>query len=345
MPSRVERRFLAICAVFIAGLTALIAARNGMAPKSGKDRTAVLSGHRFPVLALAFDSDSHTLTSAAGFQTNPREEVELIVWNLASGSPVLRQTGFQANLAALAISQNGAALATAAGSGALRMWHVGSLHGTGGSDDCQSSLCCLAFSADGSKLASASRQNELILWDSTGVRLWSRPAGHDRFAQSLAFSPDGRTLASGGSDGTVRLWDVATGKSSRTILAYSTPVLAATFAPDGRTLATGDRTGIVKIWDVATGESLASLVANGGESAASKFVEEIAGLAFSPDGQTLAVAVGPSVQIWDVSSSQPLSILTGHDGKVHCLAYSHDGKLLASGGQNGLVRVWEIARF
>jgi WD40 repeat protein len=74
------------------------------------------------------------------------------------------------------------------------------------------------------------------------------------------------------------------------------------------------------------------------------FGEEINALAFSPDGLTLAVACGSSVQLWDVSNWGQLLALTGHDGKVYCLAFSHDGMLLASGGQNGLIRVWDMAR-
>jgi WD40 repeat protein len=343
VPSKNERRFLAGCALLVAVSSATCAVYYGLAPKADEDRSAVLSGHQFPVLALAFDSADVSLTSAAGFLSNPREEVESIVWDLAGRTPLRSHTGLQPNLTSLALSPDGTTLATSGITGGLRRLGTHSSPNVEWTNADQSSICALAFSADGSLLASASRQNEVILWNKCGERIWAQPSGHDRFAVSLAFSPDGQMLASGGSDGAIRLWDIMLGKSSRVLLGHAAPAQAMAFSPDGLTLATGDREGVVKIWDTTLWREGTSFPGNGVGPAAPRFDEEITSLAFSPSGQTLAVAGGSYVHLWDFGTSRLSCTLTGMDGKVHSLAYSHDGKFLATGAQNGLIRIWDLA--
>ena len=343
MPSRKGRNFLTICAILVASMVLGVAALRGLlAPTSIKDRSGVLLGHQYPVLALAFDPDNERLSSAAGFPTNPREEVELIEWNISTAAPVRKSTGFQANLSTLSFSPDGLSLGTAGSTTGVRLWNVGSLRAINCLDANRSGFCCLAVSGNGSYLAAASRENEVMLWDCNGTHQWIRPSGHDRFAQALAFSSDSPMLGSGGSDGRVQLWDVASGKTLLTIAGHSAPVHAVTFAPDGQALATGDRAGTIKIWNVSTGVQTDSMVANEPEPAASTFIEGITCMAYAPDGQTLAVAVGSAVLLWDVSQRAWVAKLAGHDGKVHCLSYSHDGLLLASGAQNGSIRISDV---
>jgi WD40 repeat protein len=72
--------------------------------------------------------------------------------------------------------------------------------------------------------------------------------------------------------------------------------------------------------------------------------DEVAAVAFSPDGRTLAVAVGRGVRLWDVDTGHVTASLEGHEGRIKCLAYSHDGTLLATGGYDQTIRLWRAAR-
>jgi WD40 repeat protein len=73
--------------------------------------------------------------------------------------------------------------------------------------------------------------------------------------------------------------------------------------------------------------------------------DEVTAVAFSPDGRVLAVAVDQGVQLWGVAVGRLLATLSGHAGKVKCLAYSPDGTLLASGAHDRTVRLWEVAGY
>lgn len=64
-------------------------------------------------------------------------------------------------------------------------------------------------------------------------------------------------------------------------------------------------------------------------------------IAYSPDGRQLAVAASIGVWLYDTDTYEPLSLLTGHTDRVQSVAYSADGKILASGSSDGTIRLWD----
>jgi WD40 repeat protein len=141
----------------------------------------------------------------------------------------------------------------------------------------------------------------------------------------------------------IQLWDVATGKPARTIQADENLLRCVAFSPDGQLLAVHSQLGNVSLWEAATGKELLRL--------RTRSVGHT--IAFSPDGKLLAFDVEYAVRICEVATGVELFTLKGHQlvikggaitaGFINALAFSRDGKRLASASCDNTARIWDVA--
>jgi WD40 repeat protein/serine/threonine protein kinase len=155
---------------------------------------------------------------------------------------------------------------------------------------------------------------------------------HKAEANGVAFSPDGAQLASAGGDGVVRIWNSRTGgKPIQEFKAHDKAACGVAFHPAGRHLASTGADGLVKVWELATGRE----VFRGPCDALRKFGAAYTVAFRPPDGRHLAAGSKPTVTLWDWENRQPVLTVGGHEHHTMPVAFSPDGRRLATGGAFG----------
>ncbi len=209
-------------------------------------------------------------------------------------------------------------------------------------DSCKNGLLCVALSKDEKTLAAGFEDGSIIVWDVASGKPQRVLTGHKFPVRSLAFLPHGKMLFSGAGElprpkagGEVKLWDLATGKvASDYDVKDLGPVAAAAASPDGTLLVAGGEEG-VNSWVVRTGEGTKRVGR----------VKGIRSVAFAPNGLFLAVTADrPEVNFFGLPDWGSFSRPTGHPRLIEAVCFHPDGQTMATGSQDGTVKLWDLRR-
>ncbi len=213
------------------------------------------------------------------------------------------------------------------------------------------------ISPDGHWLATAGRDNDVRLWDLTAVDPSASPMvlkGHAGPIDAVAFSPDNRWLASGSRDNSTLLWDLNSPDPTQLFKSLGEQegdIAAIAFTPEGRRLITGSTDGTARIWEMqADGPASEPTILE-------KDQDDVFAVAVSPDGRWLATgSKDGAARVWDLSSADPAAEplnLNCHasaspqeanaDPSILAVAFSWDGRWLASGSVDAMVCLWDLS--
>ncbi len=305
---------------------------------------ARITGLNWTVESLAFSPKGKTL--AAGCSDRG-------IWiiDVERRQPIRTIREHEGNVHCVSFSQDGKTLASGGLDRTIRLWNVETgqmlflLKGHG------SAVHSVAFGNDGRTLFSASQDGAVRLWDYRVFQADQRLVGHSYTVYDVGVSPNGRHILSTSRDGSSRVWNAVTGVTQSVLVGHTRGVRCGAFINDGRVIATGGDDSVLRFWDVATASRTGPIV---------PLSSSARSIAYAPAQGLLAVATDDGkVTLFDIKhvSLEPIAfleaviaqsggsylanrIVLNHPEKVNSIAASPNGRLIATGGDDGVVRVW-----
>jgi hypothetical protein len=262
------------------------------------------------------------------------------LFDTETGKPVGQPMRHNAMVKEAVISQDGKVVATAGGDGVARLWEARTGKKIGSDMRHNGPVNAIALSPDGKYVLTGGQDRTARLWYAKTGAAVGPIVNHSNVLARVAFMPDGRSMLTASWDRTVRKWDMATGKPLGLACSESLGATSLDFSRDGRVMVTCSRDAGVRLWDVLTGKPLSAPVAP---------ETHFGDIAFSPDASVFLTSGTiergnqsegqPSVRVWDAETLKPIG--QPFAGK-NALAFDPTGKVIAVGGDDGVVEIWDI---
>lgn len=284
----------------------------------------ILGGYTEQLAHVAFSPDGRYLASTGG------ESIQ--VWEVSTGSLMMALKSGDRDVRRAVFSPDGRTLVSI-WKASIMSWDTAtwSLRQTHHLDD-EREPWSLCFSSTGQRLALGCNESTIMILDAnlTCLSTIQAQAFYDDI-ECVAFSPDDDRLGAGVKK-TIQTWDLFNNASSKTFLGHHRDVTSIAFSSDNRLLASGSLDETIKIWDVHSGQSLWTLRGHG---------RAIWSIDMYRSDLVVSASTDSQIKIWDLRSGECLKTLD-NGSPLSSAAFSPDGQGIASGSDNGLVKLWEL---
>jgi WD40 repeat protein len=287
-----------------------------------------LTGHPDWVWSIAASPDGTTLVSAG-------EDRTIRVWDLTTGNCRSVFRAHQQRIWAIAITPDGTQIVSGSDDRTIKIW------------DLQRGKCLKTINGYGNwikSIAVVPHHNWLLsghrdclirIWDLGNRACIHTLSGHTEAIVSIVVSPNGHYLASSSLDRTIRLWNLTDLTCIHTLDLQIEGIWSLAFSPDSHKLIVGDEYAQLQIWDIATGSL---------DRAIDCDLQRIQSIAICHVHDRIATAWANTIKIWDFATGTCLHSFQTHQ-RTHSIAFSPDGRYLASGSMETTVKIWDTSNW